>query len=46
MVSMLDFGMSVPSSAQARVKFLGEALYTHSASLYLGVEIDTGEFNF
>ena len=48
MVSVLDSGSSGPGSSPGRghcVVFLGETLYSHSASLHSGLQMSTGEFN-
>ena len=47
MVSALDSGSSGPvlSSGQGHcVVFLGETLYSHSASLHPGVQMDTSKY--
>ena len=46
MVSALDSGASAPGSSPCRghcVVFLGKTLYSHSASLHLGVQMGTSE---
>ena len=46
MVSALDSGASAPGSSPGRghcVVFLGKTLYSHSASLYPGVQMGTSE---
>ena len=46
MISALDSGASAPGSSPGRghcVVFWGKTLYSHSASLHLGVEMGTGE---
>ena len=48
MVSALDSGSSGPGLETRPghcVVFLGNTLYSHSASLHPGVQMDTGEFN-
>ena len=48
MVSALDSGASGAGLSPGRgqcVVFLGKTLYTHSASLRPGVQMNTGEFN-
>ena len=48
MVNALDSGSSGLGSSLSRencVVFLGKTLYSHSASLHPGVQMDTCEFN-
>jgi len=48
MVSVFASGLSGPSSSPGQghcVVFLGKTLYSHSASLYPGVQMGTSEFN-
>jgi len=48
MVSALVSGSSGPGSSPGRghcVVYLGKTLYSHSASLYTGVQMGTGELN-
>ena len=47
MVSSLDSGSSSPGSSPGRghyVVFLGKTLYSHSASLHPGVQMDSRKF--
>ena len=47
MVSALDSGSSSPGSSPGRghyVVFLGRTLYSHSASLHPGVQMDSSKF--
>ena len=47
MVSALDSGSSSPGSSPGRghyVVFLGKTLYSHSASLHPGVQMDSSKF--
>ena len=46
MVSVLDSGSSSPGSSPGQghcVVFLGKTLYSHSASLHPGVQMDTSK---
>jgi len=48
MVSALDSGSNAPGSSPGQghcVAFLGNTLYSHSASLHPGVQMGTGELN-
>ena len=48
MVTVLDYGLSFPGSSAGRghcVVFLSKTLYSHSASLHPGVQMDTGQIN-
>jgi len=48
MVSALISGSSAPGPSPGLrhcVVFLGKTLYSHSASLHLGVQVSTSEFN-